>query len=1018
MKLFSFITMLLVVMSHSYGKDDGLSAQKEKAIRLLVHDEQTLSALKIFTQEITKSGQQKNTTETADNIFLISECLFRLRKLTFLDTLLQTGIPFTQMHSSDAYVKLKTIQGKYLIETGKYQECIGMLTELSAKVKDITQLCEIRLTLADANQRLQLLNQSKLHYEYVLKNAADVVQRARANNGLGSYYCVLSEFDSAVLYYNTAFKQFQQQLGEQHSRIGQVHYNLGLIADRKFDLYEAEQHFTKALQIYKNRLGDLHPRTAETYGSLGSLFFMKDNPGKALYYSIKERDILLQLYGKDNPDLAYSYLSCSKIYYLLDDKVQSEQQLLLALDLVKKYFGANHNLYSQCIVELSKIYTDRKQFNEAEKILFACIELKQNKPDELLADLYLQLAHNYLQQFKADNAHKYFARANKIYISTYGDKNTHSVEAVLGLSDCYLQKCDFKTAYSYAYLAFAKTNQNNKIILTYDHWECLLHAMYCKKELLARNLIEQPEIKSDIENIKKIIAEATLIKQTYYSTGSQLYYAERMTELNQLGIYFLTHFYKKTDTYFLDNLLFFAENSKANLLRNKIINYKAEEILPSSEKATSSAITGRLNYFISLNENQEAVNFNINDSILFYQNLYEAFSKSIEKKYPKIYALKYGTKPLTASQIQKRLPKENTLLEYCSDGENYYCLAISKNHVTYKICGNKHRTDSLIATNQQLITNKHFNAGISHQLYKVLLPQSAQQNLLVSADDRIYDVPFDALTYNPNQTDYLIYRHHIQYVFSAGTYFNHQPPVENKRIIGFYPDFSNSAYAVLNNSEEHDALKLFSNYNVYHRQNAVKENFIAQCNTAGIIHIASHLITDTLTPLKSFLIFQPNSSNYSLSINEIWKLKTNCQLITLASCQSNFGKHQNGEGLQNFAWAFHYAGARNILSTEWNASDKSTSAIISDFYRQLKNGKNKLEALQLAKINYLQHTDAIGAQPFFWSNFYLYGDETALTISPSFLVKFWWMPVLLLLLCYLAMAIIRKVYSKKQYDHL
>ncbi len=1010
--------MLLAVMNYSYGNESVISPQKEKAIRLLLYDEQTVSALKTFTQEITKSGQQKNTTETADNIYWISECLFRLKKLTFLDTLLQTGILFTQKNNADAFSKLKIIEGKSLIEKGKYKECIRMLTELSTQIKDITLLCEIRLTMADANQRLQLLNQSKLHYDYVLKTATDAVQKARANNGLGSYYCILSDFDSAILFYNIAFKQFQQELGEQHSRIGQVHYNLGLIADRKFDLYEAELHFTKALQLYKKRLGDLHPRTAETYGSLGSLFFMKDNPGKALYYSVKERDILLQLYGKDNPDLAYSYLNCGKIYYLLGDKIQSEQQLLLAIDLVKKYFGVNHNLYPQCIDELSKIYTDRKQFSEAEKILYACIKLKQNNPDELLADLYLQLAQNYLRQHKTENAHKYFALANKIYINVYGDKNTHSVEAVLGLSDCFLQKEDFKTAYSYAHLAFDKTTQNNKIILPYDHWECLLRAIACKKELLNRKLITQPDIKSDIENIKHIIAEATLIKQTYYSTGSQLYYAEKMTELNQLGIYFLTHFYKKTDTYFLDNLLFFAENSKANLLRNRIINYKAEEILPLSEKAKSSAITGRLNYFISLNENQETNPFNINDSILFYQNLYETFSKSIEKKYPKIYRLKYGEVPLSARQIQKKLPKDYTFLEYCNDGTTYYCLAVSKNHITYKICGNKHRADSLIATNQQLITNKHYNTGISHQLFKILLPQSLHENLLVSADGRIYDVPFDALSCNREQQDYVLYKHRVQYVFSAGTYFNHQPPVENKRIISFYPDFTNSPYAVLNNSEEHDALKLFSNYNVYHKQNAVKENFIAQCNTSGIIHIASHLITDTLSPLKSFLVFQPDSCNYSLSINEIWKLKTNCQLITLASCQSNFGKHQNGEGIQNFAWAFHYAGARNILSTEWNASDKSTSAIISDFYRNLKNGKNKQEALQLAKINYLQNTDAIGAQPFFWSNFYLYGDETALTISPSFLVKFWWMPVFLLLLCYLAMVIIRKVYSKKQYDHL
>ncbi|MBK9792858.1 MAG: tetratricopeptide repeat protein [Sphingobacteriales bacterium] len=477
MKLFSFITMLLAVMNYSYGNESVISPQKEKAIRLLLYDEQTVSALKTFTQEITKSGQQKNTTETADNIYWISECLFRLKKLTFLDTLLQTGILFTQKNNADAFSKLKIIEGKSLIEKGKYKECIRMLTELSTQIKDITLLCEIRLTMADANQRLQLLNQSKLHYDYVLKTATDAVQKARANNGLGSYYCILSDFDSAILFYNIAFKQFQQELGEQHSRIGQVHYNLGLIADRKFDLYEAELHFTKALQLYKKRLGDLHPRTAETYGSLGSLFFMKDNPGKALYYSVKERDILLQLYGKDNPDLAYSYLNCGKIYYLLGDKIQSEQQLLLAIDLVKKYFGVNHNLYPQCIDELSKIYTDRKQFSEAEKILYACIKLKQNNPDELLADLYLQLAQNYLRQHKTENAHKYFALANKIYINVYGDKNTHSVEAVLGLSDCFLQKEDFKTAYSYAHLAFDKTTQNNKksyYLMTIGNVYCVL----------------------------------------------------------------------------------------------------------------------------------------------------------------------------------------------------------------------------------------------------------------------------------------------------------------------------------------------------------------------------------------------------------------------------------------------------------------------------------------------------------------------------------------------------------------
>ena len=173
-----------------------------------------------------------------------------------------------------------------------------------------------------------------------------------------------------------------------------------------------------------------------------------------------------------------------------------------------------------------------------------------------------------------------------------------------------LKKKNYLKASEYAAFATSKTILNNKIIFPYDHWECKLQEIICMKELLKQDKTHNhsiQKIKEEIETIKLTLQEANQIKQTYYSAGSQLYYAEKMTELNQLGIYFLTHFYNKTDAYFLDNLLFFAENNKANLLRNKIINYKATEILPLAEKAKSSVITGRLNYFISLNENLETL---------------------------------------------------------------------------------------------------------------------------------------------------------------------------------------------------------------------------------------------------------------------------------------------------------------------------------------------------------------------------------------------------------------------------
>ncbi|MBP6660057.1 MAG: CHAT domain-containing protein, partial [Chitinophagales bacterium] len=167
---------------------------------------------------------------------------------------------------------------------------------------------------------------------------------------------------------------------------------------------------------------------------------------------------------------------------------------------------------------------------------------------------------------------------------------------------------------------------------------------------------------------------------------------------------------------------------------------------------------------------------------------------------------------------------------------------------------------------------------------------------------------------------------------------------------------------------------------------------------AKVIHVASHLIVDTINPLKSNLIFQPSKNqSYFLSIDDIKKLSINAQLITLAACKSNFGKTNFGEGLLNFPWSFYFAGARNILTTKWNASDKTTDNIIAEFYTNLRKGKSKSEAIQKAKIKYLATTDAIGAQPFFWANFALNGDASSINIAPSFLEKFWWLPILFLL---------------------
>jgi CHAT domain-containing protein len=69
--------------------------------------------------------------------------------------------------------------------------------------------------------------------------------------------------------------------------------------------------------------------------------------------------------------------------------------------------------------------------------------------------------------------------------------------------------------------------------------------------------------------------------------------------------------------------------------------------------------------------------------------------------------------------------------------------------------------------------------------------------------------------------------------------------------------------------------------------------------------------------------------------------------------------------------AFQYAGAKSVLMSLWSVEESSSVDLVEGFFRNIKEGKNKLEALKLAR-------DEIRKQgydhPFFWASFILVGE--------------------------------------------
>ena len=100
-------------------------------------------------------------------------------------------------------------------------------------------------------------------------------------------------------------------------------------------------------------------------------------------------------------------------------------------------------------------------------------------------------------------------------------------------------------------------------------------------------------------------------------------------------------------------------------------------------------------------------------------------------------------------------------------------------------------------------------------------------------------------------------------------------------------------------------------------------------------------------------------------------LKMNADIVALTACQTGLGKVISGEGTMGMGRAFQYAGARSVLMSLWSVAEKSSVQMVESFFRHVKEGKSKLEALRLARK---EIREAGYDHPFFWAPFILVGE--------------------------------------------
>ena len=247
-------------------------------------------------------------------------------------------------------------------------------------------------------------------------------------------------------------------------------------------------------------------------------------------------------------------------------------------------------------------------------------------------------------------------------------------------------------------------------------------------------------------------------------------------------------------------------------------------------------------------------------------------------------------------------------------------------------------------------------------------------------------IPFDALCKDENGKIFLLNDYSFSYVYSARYLikrFNNPKPAGN--FLGFapvsfapylnVPDLKNAADALQSSAAAYHNNKLFT------YQNATRNNFFKYASSYSIVSIFSHARADTTD--NEPVLFMHDSLIHLSELQLLDKPAT--KLVMLSACQTNVGKAATGEGIYSLARGFATAGISSVAATLWKADEQTIYSVSEKFNEYLSQGMSKDEALQKAKLYFIQNnSNSEKLLPYYWANMILIGNTDAINFSTTF----------------------------------
>jgi CHAT domain-containing protein/ribosomal protein S7 len=210
--------------------------------------------------------------------------------------------------------------------------------------------------------------------EPLFKRAIDIWEKAlgkdhpdtaQSINNLAVLYRMQRKYVEAEPLFKRAIEIWEKALGKDHEFTATGLNNLAQLYRDQGKYVEAEPLFKRALDIWEKALGKDHEFTATGLNNLALIYYSQGKYVEAEPLFKRALDIRERALGKDHPHIAISLNSLARLYYYQGKYVEAEPLFKRALDIREKALGKDHPDTVQSLDNLAVLYTAKGDLAQA-----------------------------------------------------------------------------------------------------------------------------------------------------------------------------------------------------------------------------------------------------------------------------------------------------------------------------------------------------------------------------------------------------------------------------------------------------------------------------------------------------------------------------------------------------------------------------------------------------------------------------------------------------------------------------